>query len=43
MLDFRPSGFDKKLKYENPFTFVDRIEGSSIEKEEYLFPFHIPE
>lgn len=42
-LTFRPAGFDKKGKYENPFTHVDRLEGKNLYKEDYLFPFHLPE
>jgi len=41
-LDFRPSGFDRKLKCEDPFSHVDKIFGPN-EKTEYIFPFHIPE
>lgn len=39
-LDFRPAGFDRKMKYEDPFAYVGRHgETSPIA---YLFPFHIP-
>lgn len=24
-LDFRPAGFDRKMKYEDPFAYVDRL------------------
>lgn len=43
-IDFRPSGFDRKMKYENPFSYADRLDSESpLYKEEYLFPFHVPE
>lgn len=31
-LDFRPSGFDRKMKYENPFSYIDRIDGTPLYK-----------
>jgi hypothetical protein len=40
-LDFRPSGFDRKMKYEDPFAYVSRHGETSPPG--YLFPFHIPE
>lgn len=42
-LDFRPAGFTKKMKYEDPFNYVDRLEGTNTIKENYIYPFHIPE
>jgi hypothetical protein len=40
-IDFRPAGFDRKMKYEDPFAYVDRF--GETNAGEYLFPFHIPE
>lgn len=32
------------MKYENPFTYVDRLDSTlNIKyKEEYIYPFHLP-
>lgn len=40
-LDFRPAGFDRKMKYEDPFAYVGRF--GDTNSGEYIFPFHIPE
>lgn len=40
-LDFRPAGFDRKMKYEDPFAYVGRHGESNSTG--YHFPFHMPE
>lgn len=44
-LGFRPVGFDKKMKHEDPFRYIDRLESTTgyCGKSDYLFPFHLPE
>ena len=42
-VDFRPAGFDKKTKYEDPFKYSERMSGTPAVSEPYLFPFHLPE
>lgn len=39
-------GFDRKMKYEDPFRYVDRLDSTTAlanTAEKYLFPFHLPE
>jgi hypothetical protein len=38
-------GFDVKMKYEDPFRYIDRLDSTtkiSDSGHKYLFPFHLP-